>query len=110
MEHLALLYYLLSFTAGCVSIGIALLIYAQYRKEVIRFYTLFPSGLALIQAALTVYLYGRLTGLEADTTLLLFAEVLEKAGILLFIFSAPFFFTKLMGREITPPAVGLEIL
>ncbi|MEE9306729.1 MAG: helix-turn-helix transcriptional regulator [Spirochaetia bacterium] len=110
MEHFALLNYLLSFTTGCVSIGISLLIYTQYRKEVIRFYALFLGGLALIQAALTVYLYGRLTGLETDRTLLGFAEVLDKGGILLFIFSAPFFFTRLMGREITSPSRILHLI
>jgi len=46
MQHLALLYYGLSLTTGCVSIGIALLINTQYRKEVIRFYVLFLGRLA----------------------------------------------------------------
>lgn len=70
MEHLAFLYYLLSFTIGCVSIGISLLVYSQHGKKVIRLYSLFLGSLALIQASLTVLLYGRLTGLE-DSRLLL---------------------------------------
>ena len=98
MNHLALLYYGLSFTTGCVSIGIALLIYAQYGKRVILFYVLFLGALALIQASLTVSQYGRLTGLSADPILRTTAEVLDKGGILLFLFSAPFFFDRLPGR------------
>jgi DNA-binding CsgD family transcriptional regulator/tellurite resistance protein TehA-like permease len=118
MDHLALIYYVLSFTTGCVSIGIALLIYTQYKKDVIRFYALFLSGLALILASLTVYQYGRLTGLETNRYLLGLAGTLDKAGILLFIFAAPLFFHRLMGREVTPrkrilfllPGAGIAIM
>lgn len=102
MEHLAFIYYLISFTTGCISIGISLLIYRQFRKQVIGFYVLFLSALALIMASLTVYLYGRVSGLEGSRSLVSLAEVLDKAGILLFVFSAPFFFNRLVGREITP--------
>ncbi len=65
MQHLALLYYGLSLTTGCVSIGIALLINTQYRKEVIRFYVLF---------------LGRLAGLETNRCLPGLAGVLDKGG------------------------------
>jgi len=47
----------LSFTTGCVSIGIALLIYTQYRKEVIRFYALF-SDAAVLFVVPVLLLYG----------------------------------------------------
>jgi hypothetical protein len=48
MRHLALLYYVLSFTAGCISIGLCLLIYRQYRKTVLRDYAVFLAALALV--------------------------------------------------------------
>ncbi len=110
MEHLAFLYYLLSFTTGCMSIGISLLVYSQRGKKVIRLYSLFLGSLALIQASLTVLLYGRLTGLQDSPFLLGLAHGLDKAGILLLVFSAPFFFHRLVGREITAPMRGLLLL
>jgi hypothetical protein len=64
MRHLALLYYVLSFTAGCISIGLCLLIYRQYRKTVLRDYAVFLAALALILFGLILHLYGQLAGLE----------------------------------------------
>jgi DNA-binding CsgD family transcriptional regulator len=101
LRHLALLYYLLSLITGCVSIGLCLLIYRQYRKVLLRDYALFLSALALILTALVLDLYGELAELgPAGPAVRAAANLLDKLGSVLFLASAPFFFHRLLALEI----------
>lgn len=101
MRHLALLYYVLSFTAGCISIGLCLLIYRQYRKTVLRDYAVFLTALALILFGLILHLYGQLAGLEEFRGFRIAAEAVDRSGALLFLGAAPFFFHRLIAVEVT---------
>jgi DNA-binding CsgD family transcriptional regulator len=118
MSHLAFLLYLVSFTTGCVSIGISLLIHQQYRKPVIRFYVLFLAGLALILASLIVNLYLANTSLEGDRTARGLSDLLDTAGVILMVYACPLLAVGLLGREpsrtrrmlLGLPALGLLVL
>ncbi len=100
MRHLGLLFYGLSFTSGCVSIGLCLLIYAQHRKAVVRDYALFLTSLALILSALILNLYAQLLG-AAPPFVPAASYALDKVGALLFLFTGPFFFHRLLALEVT---------
>lgn len=101
MRHLALLYYLVSLVAGCVSIGLCLLIYRQYRKTLLRDYALFLCALALILAALLLTLYGELAGLSVGKHgVAVASNILDKLGAVVFLASAPFFFHRLLALPI----------
>ena len=118
MQHFVLLYYALSFTTGCVSIGIALLLHRQYHKRVLLYYALFLAALAVILASLVGSLYVGAAGLRPAAALDAVLAALDKAGAFLMTFSLPLFVHCLLGlppaaRGRVPlvlPAAGVAVL
>ena len=97
MVHVVFSFYLLAVIAGAAAIGQTFMIYQRYRKSVIRSYGWFLIALFLILLSFVGRLYGTATALAGDPTLEAIAWMLQAAGGMTFVFSAPYFYHSLLG-------------
>jgi DNA-binding CsgD family transcriptional regulator len=97
MEHWTFLFYNLSFCAGIGAVAIALVLYKIYRKKSLLYFTYFMVSMAFIMGELTAMVYGRINFSQSYPAFYVALDLLDKAGVLLFIFTFPLFIHTLFG-------------
>ncbi len=97
MIHLRFAFYLLALVAGTAALAQTVLIGWRYRKTVIRWYGLFLLSLYAILLSFLIRQYGEVAGLAGSRALENGLWILQAAGGLTFIFTAPFFYHALLG-------------
>ena len=102
MDHLRFAFYLLALLAGTAALAQTLLIGRRYRRTVIRWYGLFLLSLYAILLSFLLRLYGQIAGLEGRA-LESALWILQAAGGLTFICTAPYFYHALLGLPFGRP-------
>ncbi len=114
MIHLRFAFYLLALAAGTAAISQTFLIGRRYRKTVIRWYGLFLLSLYGILLSFLLRLYGEVAGLTGDRALENLLGIVQAAGGLTYILTAPYFYHALLGLPFGRPLrfafLGLDVL
>jgi len=97
MLHLTFAFYLVALMAGAASLSQTFLIWQRHGKTVIRWYGFFLLSLLLILLSFLARLYAQVSGLGADRTAESIVWMLQAAGSLIFIVTAPYFYHSLIG-------------
>ncbi len=103
MKHLTLLFYILSFSTGVMAVGISVILYAQLKKKVIKYYSIFLTSLALMIISVSLQFYLKFAVNSGNEFVLLnqIFSISGSFGFLLFIYVAPLFFHHLFRQELT---------
>jgi DNA-binding CsgD family transcriptional regulator len=88
--------------AGAASVGIAMVVYGQYRKKVALYFAGFLFSLLLFLLAMTTQLFASVARPAGAGAFYYLSLVLMAAGGILYMVDAPHFYHALLGQSVGP--------
>ena len=95
MEHLVFFFHIVSFMFGCVTIVLSYLLYMKYKRNVVKYYTLFLVSLTAILLERT-FTYYEAAGMLSEGYINVIFWVISCLGSGLMMYALPFFTYELL--------------
>lgn len=100
MEHFIFFFYILSFSSGIAACNVSLLLYFQYKKQSIKYYSILLFSLVLIIASYILTKYLSIVSPSSPDVIRTISDFTVRAGFVILICIMPHFSHSIMGVEI----------
>lgn len=101
MQHFILFFYILSFSSGMAAFNVAILLFNQYKKESLKYYSFFLLSLVFLMGHLILEKYNQIVVPDIRVLIISISSYIYFIGVLLLIVILPFFSHSIMGIKIS---------